>query len=96
MTGDGVTANAVTSPYPSNPALLTSGPNVLPKHSYSDFYIEMYLYFLSVVKLLGVLLSLREGERIDFSCSQPHLFQLCLVFHIPASQACAFLPAVTK
>lgn len=73
VTGDGVTSNTVTSPYPGNPALLTSGPGALPRHSYSDFYTEMYLYLLSVVKLLGLLLSLREGERIDFSCSQPYL-----------------------
>lgn len=46
VTGDGVTSNTVTPPYPGNPALLTSGPRILPKHSFSDFCIEMYLYLL--------------------------------------------------
>lgn len=74
VTGDGVTFNMVTSPYPSNPMFLTSGPGVLPRFPYNDFYIEMQLYLLSVVKCLGLLLSHRKGERIDFSCSQPYLF----------------------
>lgn len=85
-----------TPPYHCNPALLNSETHVLPKHSSSGFYTEVHPYLLSIVKLLGLLLSLRKGEQIALHALTALPLLTAFRFPQPCFTGPCFLTTTTK